>query len=606
MTSNKDKKQIGRIKKISGPLIVAEGMPSVKMYEVVRVGNEKLVGEVVELHSGLISIQVYEETAGLKPGEPVEATGSALSVELGPGLVGQIFDGIQRPLETVYESHGEYIGRGIEIYGLDREKKWGFEPSLKKGDKVAPGDIIGSVMETEVVEHRVLVPPGVEGKIKKINSGDYTVDEVVALVETEDGDEEIRLAHKWPVRTKRPYLTKLPPDEPMITGQRVIDTFFPVAKGGLACIPGPFGSGKTVVQQQLAKWADADIIVYIGCGERGNEMADVLQEFPELEDPKTGETLIKRTVLIANTSNMPVAAREASIYTGTTIAEYYRDMGYKVALMADSTSRWAEALREMSGRLEEMPGEEGYPAYLSSRIAEFYERGGRVKCLRGDAEGSLTIIGAVSPPGGDLTDPVVKNTLRVVKVFWGLDGDLAAQRHFPAIHWLRSYSLYLENIGDWIEKNAGHGFADMRTRATLILQKEESLQEIVRLVGEESLSDQDRQLLDTAKMLREDFLQQQAFDPTETYTPFVQQYRMIRAIMLFYDTALEALEMGNSFDFILEADVRERIAKMKLIKPEDMEEFDSIEKDIKRELLKRASDSDDEDAAEKNENGEEK
>lgn len=604
--SKNDKEKIGRIKKISGPLIVAEGMPGVRMYEVVRVGKEKLVGEVVELHGENISIQVYEETGGLKPGEPVEATGASLSVELGPGLVGQIFDGVQRPLETIYESEGEYIGRGIEIYGLDQDKKWNFEPSVSEGDSIHTGDIVGTVMETAVVEHRILVPQNIKGKVKEVKKGEYTIDEPVVIVETDDGDKEIKLAHKWPVRIKRPYLRKYPPSEPMITGQRVIDTFFPIAKGGVACIPGPFGSGKTVVQQQLAKWADADIIVYIGCGERGNEMADVLQEFPELEDPKTGEPLIKRTVLIANTSNMPVAAREASIYTGTTIAEYYRDMGYKVALMADSTSRWAEALREMSGRLEEMPGEEGYPAYLASRIAEFYERGGRVECLRGEAEGSLSIIGAVSPPGGDLTDPVVKNTLRVVKVFWGLDGELAAQRHFPAIHWLRSYSLYLASIEEWLEKNAGKGFARMRERATSVLQKEESLQEIVRLVGEESLSDQDRQLLDTAKMLREDFLQQQAFDEVETYTPFKQQYRMLRVIMLFYDTALEALESGAGFEKILKAGVREKIAKMKRIKPDDLDEFDSIEKDIRSDILGQEVSSQKKDDSGKKEKKEEK
>ena len=581
----KNSRDKGRTKKISGPLVVAEGMPGVQMYEVVRVGKEKLVGEVVELHGDLVSVQVYEETGGLKPGEPVEATGAALSVELGPGLAGQIFDGIQRPLEAVRASEGEYIGRGVEIYGLDGEKKWDFKPAAEKGKEVKPGDILGTLDETAVVEHRVMVPPGISGTLKEISGGSFTTEDTVAEIEDAEGNiRRVGLSHKWPVRSKRPYLRKFPPSEPLITGQRVIDTFFPIAKGGLACIPGPFGSGKTVVQQQLAKWADADIIVYIGCGERGNEMADVLQEFPELEDPKTGEPLIKRTVLIANTSNMPVAAREASIYTGITIAEYYRDMGYKVALMADSTSRWAEALREMSGRLEEMPGEEGYPAYLASRIAEFYERGGRVECLRGEEEGSLSIIGAVSPPGGDLTDPVVKNTLRVVKVFWGLDGELAAQRHFPAIHWLRSYSLYLENIDEWLSENAGREFAPMRDQAMSVLQKEESLQEIVRLVGEESLSDQDRQVLDTAKMLREDLLQQQAFDPEETYTPFAQQAGMLRCIMTFYRVAIEALEEGRDFEKLLKVPVREKIARMKYIKPDNMEEFEKIEGEIKRQV----------------------
>ncbi|MBN2407676.1 MAG: V-type ATP synthase subunit A [Elusimicrobia bacterium] len=575
----------GRIKRISGPVIVAEGLEGVQMNEVVRVGKAKLIGEVVELAGKDVSIQVYEETSGLRPGEEVESSGSPLSVELGPGLIGSIYDGIQRPLDIVMKKSGNFIKRGIAVYGLPKDKKWSFRPSVKKGDAVKPGNVIGSVKETAIIEHKIMVPPGVEGIVHEISSGEFTVEEEVAVITGADGSKTgIRMYTKWPVRLKRPYNRKFSPVEPLISGQRVIDTFFPIAKGGVACIPGPFGSGKTVVQQQLAKWTDADVVVYIGCGERGNEMTDVLQEFPELEDPYSGEPLIKRTVLIANTSNMPVAAREASIYTGTTIAEYFRDMGYKVALMADSTSRWAEALREMSGRLEEMPGEEGYPAYLASRVAEFYERGGRVECLGGGREGSLSIIGAVSPPGGDLSDPVVKNTLRVVKVFWGLDDDLSSQRHFPAIHWLRSYSLYLDNINDYCAANIGKDFTDIRNTAMSILQKEESLQEIVRLVGEESLSDRDRQVMDTAKMIREDFLQQHAFDPDETYTPIGQQYRMLKSIINFYDTAVSAIEEGSRFENITILSVREKIARMKYITKDRMGEFDDIDREIKQQI----------------------
>lgn len=577
-----EKKNTGRIKKISGPLIVAQGIKGVKMNEVVRVGDEKLIGEVVELQGDDISIQVYEETAGLRPGENVVATGTSLSVELGPGLIGSIFDGIQRPLDAVKEMSGDYIARGVEIFGLPRDKKWNFQPKVNKGEKVDQGMIIGSVGETSIIKHMIMIPPGINGEIKEINEGDYTIEEEIAVVTDEKGrDHSIKMLQKWPVRIKRPYDRKFLPDEPLISGQRVIDTFFPIAKGGVASIPGPFGSGKTVVQQQLAKWTDAEVVIYIGCGERGNEMTDVLQEFPELEDPNTGEPLIKRTVLIANTSNMPVAAREASIYTGTTIAEYFRDMGYKVALMADSTSRWAEALREMSGRLEEMPGEEGYPAYLASRIAEFYERAGKVECLGGGRTGMLSIIGAVSPPGGDLSDPVVKNTLRVVKVFWGLDDDLSSQRHFPAIHWLRSYSLYLDNMESYMKKEVAEDFLDTRNQAMAILQKEESLQEIVRLVGEESLSDNDRQIMGTAKMIREDFLQQHAFDPEETYTPIKQQYLMLRTIMNLHDISVKAIDEGSKFTDIASPEIKEKITGMKYIKKDKLEEFEKINEEIK-------------------------
>ncbi len=575
----------GRIKKISGPLIVAENLYGVKMNEVVRVGKDKLVGEVVELHGNLIFIQVYEETSGLKPGDVVVATGAPLSVQLGPGLVGTIFDGIQRPLNKVLEMTGDYISRGVEVYGLNEEKKWEFTKSVNEGDKVTGGTILGVVQETTIIEHKIMLPPGIEGIVVQISSGSFTITDTIAEVkDSRNKIHSITMSQKWPVRLKRPYKKKYPPTEPLLTGQRVIDTFFPIAKGGIACIPGPFGSGKTVVQQQLAKWANADIIVYIGCGERGNEMTDVLQEFPELKDPNTGEPLIKRTVLIANTSNMPVAAREASIYTGTVIAEYYRDMGYTVALMADSTSRWAEALREMSGRLEEMPGEEGYPAYLASRIAEFYERSGKVQCLSGEREGSLSIIGAVSPPGGDLSDPVVKNTLRVVKVFWGLDDDLASQRHFPAIHWLKSYSLYLDNIRDYMKKFVGKDFIEIRDTAISILQKEESLEEIVRLVGEESLSDKDRLILDTAKILKEDFLQQHAFDERETYTSIQQQYRMLKIIIQYYNLITDEIDNGRNFMDIKTFKIKEKISKMKYIPQSQVNEFDEIENEIKRQV----------------------
>ncbi len=592
--SKKKTHSTGKIKRIAGPLVEADGLTGVKMNEVVRVGKEKLIGEVVELSESKAAIQVYEETAGIKPGEPVKATGAPLSLELGPGLISSIYDGIQRPLDVVKEQTGDFIKRGVEVFGLDHQKKWKFEPAVKEGDEVSGGQVVGTVKETSIIEHKIMVPPQIEGKIKSVKSGEFTVSDTVAVIEGRDKEHEITMRQEWPVRHRRPYETKMPPREPLISGQRVIDTFFPIVKGGVACIPGPFGSGKTVVQQQLAKWADADIIVYIGCGERGNEMTDVLREFPELEDPYSGEPLIKRTVLIANTSNMPVAAREASIYTGTTIGEYYRDMGYKVALMADSTSRWAEALREMSGRLEEMPGEEGYPAYLASRIAAFYERGGRVECLGTKKEGSLSIIGAVSPPGGDLSDPVVKNTLRVVKVFWGLDDDLSSQRHFPAIHWLNSYSLYVNNIEDYLTENIGEDFSQFRDKSVAILQEEESLQEIVRLVGEESLSARDRQILDTAKMLREDFLQQHAFDQEETFTSIKNQYRMLRAIMVYHETALKILEKDKEFEDIVSLDVKKEIATMKYIQEEERDKFDELEKSI-REQLEGGSTGEDED-----------
>ncbi len=590
MSSKKQEK--GAITRIAGPVVGATGLKGVKMNEVVRVGKERLIGEVVELNEDNVSIQVYEETAGIKPGEPVEALGEPLSVSLGPGVIGSIYDGIQRPLDLVKEETGDFISRGVDIPALDVDKKWEFSSEIKKGDKVSTGTIVGAVPETVIIKHKVMVPPGISGRVEKISSGKYTVEDEIAVIKDDSGKKHsIKMAQRWPVRKKRPYGKKSPPEEPLISGQRVIDTFFPIAKGGTASIPGPFGSGKTVVQQQLAKWADADIIIYIGCGERGNEMTDVLTEFPELEDPHTGEPLMKRTVLIANTSNMPVAAREASIYTGTTIAEYFRDMGYKVALMADSTSRWAEALREMSGRLEEMPGEEGYPAYLASRVAEFYERGGRVKCLGGNREGSLSIIGAVSPPGGDLSDPMVKNTLRVVKVFWALDDDLASQRHFPAIHWLRSYSLYKDNIKDYMEKEIADNFMEIRDAAVSLLQKEESLEEIVRLVGVESLSSADRQVLDSAKMIREDFFQQHAFDPAETFTPIKQQYRMLNSIMLFYDKMIKEIEKGTDFEDVSVEGVREKIAKMKYIEAENLKEFDKLDEEIKKEITKSAGEN---------------
>ncbi len=539
----------GKIVKISGPLVVAEGMQDADMFDVVRVGEQNLIGEIIEMRDGMASIQVYEETAGLKPGSSVYSTGAPLSVELGPGLIETMYDGIQRPLKGMMELSGPNITRGTSVPALDREKKWEFVATASVGDEVEAGDIIGTVQETAVVEQRIMVPYRVRGKIKSIASGSYTVEETVCVVEKPDGTEEkLTLMQKWPVRVSRPYKTKLVPETPLITGQRVIDTMFPIAKGGVAAIPGPFGSGKTVTQHQLAKWADADIVVYIGCGERGNEMTDVLMEFPELKDPKTGESLMKRTVLIANTSDMPVAAREASIYTGITIAEYFRDMGYSVALMADSTSRWAEALREMSGRLEEMPGEEGYPAYLGSRLAQFYERAGKVISLGKEGrEGALSAIGAVSPPGGDTSEPVSQATLRIVKVFWCLDSSLAYKRHFPAINWLNSYSLYSDRLNKWYAEHVNKEFPELRAQALSLLQDEAELNEIVQLVGVDGLSATDRLKLETCKMIREDYLHQNSFHEVDTYTSMNKQYKMLKSVLLFYEEGLEALKNGADF-----------------------------------------------------------
>ena len=576
----------GTIVKVAGPLIMATGMADVRMYDVVRVSQSRLVGEVIELRGDKASIQVYEETSGLGPGEPVVSTGAPLSVELAPGLIESIFDGIQRPLTRIRDKVGERITRGVEVPSLDREKKWYFEPRVKAGDWVAQGDVLGVVQETAVVEHRIMVPYKMEGTVKSIFKGGATIEETVCVLTDKDGnDHEIAMLQRWPVRRGRPYQEKMAPRSPMITGQRVIDTLFPIASGGVAAVPGPFGSGKTVVQHQLAKWADADIIVYVGCGERGNEMTDVLMEFPELHDPRTGESLMKRTVLIANTSDMPVAAREASIYTGITIAEYYRDMGYKVAIMADSTSRWAEALREMSGRLEEMPGEEGYPAYLASRIAEFYERAGLVKCLGRDGrEGTITAIGAVSPPGGDISEPVSQATLRIVKVFWGLSAQLAYKRHFPAIDWLQSYSLYADSLSDWFDDNVTPEWKELRARALEILQREAELDEIVRLVGVDALSWKDRLTMEVARSIREDYLHQNAFDEVDTYTSPEKQYHMLRLILLFGDKGAQALDGGANLSQVLSLPVRERIGRAKYIHEEGMAEFNQIESDLNTQI----------------------
>ncbi len=576
----------GTIVKVAGPLIMATGMADVRMYDVVRVSQSRLVGEVIELRGDKASIQVYEETSGLGPGEPVVSTGAPLSVELAPGLIESIFDGIQRPLTRIRDKVGERITRGVEVPSLDREKKWYFEPRVKAGDRVAQGDVLGVVQETAVVEHRIMVPYKMEGTVKSIFKGGATIEETVCVLTDKDGnDHEIAMLQRWPVRRGRPYQEKMAPRSPMITGQRVIDTLFPIASGGVAAVPGPFGSGKTVVQHQLAKWADADIIVYVGCGERGNEMTDVLMEFPELHDPRTGESLMKRTVLIANTSDMPVAAREASIYTGITIAEYYRDMGYKVAIMADSTSRWAEALREMSGRLEEMPGEEGYPAYLASRIAEFYERAGLVKCLGRDGrEGTITAIGAVSPPGGDISEPVSQATLRIVKVFWGLSAQLAYKRHFPAIDWLQSYSLYADSLSDWFDDNVTPEWKELRARALEILQREAELDEIVRLVGVDALSWKDRLTMEVARSIREDYLHQNAFDEVDTYTSPEKQYHMLRLILLFGDKGAQALDGGANLSQVLSLSVRERIGRAKYIHEEGMAEFNQIESDLNTQI----------------------
>ena len=575
----------GRIVKVSGPLVIAEGMENAKMYDVVRVSDRRLIGEIIEIHGDRASVQVYEETSGLGPGEPVYTTNEPLSVELAPGLIESMFDGIQRPLDVIRSEVGDNITRGVEVDSIDRKKKWNFKPTVKKGDKVVFGDIIGTIKETSLIDHKIMVPYGVEGIIEDIKEGEFTVIDTIAKVKNGDKIKDIQMLQKWPVRRGRPYVEKLTPDAPMGTGQRIIDTFFPVAKGGTACIPGPFGSGKTVVQHQLAKWADAEIVVYIGCGERGNEMTDVLMEFPELQDPKTGEPLMKRTVLIANTSDMPVAAREASIYTGITIAEYFRDMGYSVALMADSTSRWAEALREMSGRLEEMPGEEGYPAYLGSKLAEFYERAGKVICYGSDErEGALTAVGAVSPPGGDLSEPVTQGTLRIVKVFWGLDADLAYRRHFPAINWLQSYSLYEDSLGDWLSDEVSPEWNGLVREAMKLLQEESGLQEIVRLVGIDALSIGDRWILESAKSIREDYLHQNAFHDIDTYTSIHKQYRMLKAILVFHKEGIKALDAGASFREITNLPVKEDIARAKLILENNLDAFDSIEKDIKQQM----------------------
>lgn len=577
----------GRIIKVSGPLVIAEGMENAKMFDMVKVGNKKLIGEIIEMRGDKASIQVYEETSGIGPGEPVESTGEPLSVELGPGLIEGMFDGIQRPLNAIKEIGGDFIARGIEVPSLDRKKKWDFKATKNVGDKVSVGDILGTVQETKIVEHRILVPFGIEGEIVDIKSGEFTVIDTIAKIKTKDGNiKDVQMMQKWPVRKGRPYTNKIRPEEPLLTGQRIIDTFFPVAKGGTACVPGPFGSGKTVVQHQLAKWADAEIVVYIGCGERGNEMTDVLNEFPELKDPKSGEPLMKRTVLIANTSNMPVAAREASIYTGITIGEYFRDMGYSVALMADSTSRWAEALREMSGRLEEMPGEEGYPAYLTSRAAEFYERSGRVNCLGSDGRlGALTVIGAVSPPGGDLSEPVTQATLKIVKVFWGLDANLAYRRHFPAINWLLSYSLYNDKIGPYIEKNYNlDGWTELTSEAMRILQQEDELQEIVRLVGIDALSEKDRWTLEVAKSLREDYLHQNAFHEVDTYTSIKKQYTMLEIIIEMYQLGQKALEKGVYLSKLTNMEVKERIARAKYISEDEMPKIEQILSELRTEM----------------------
>lgn len=576
----------GKVIKVSGPLIVAEKMADSKMFDVVKVGDKKLIGEIIELRGDKASIQVYEETSGLGPGDSVESTFAPLSVELAPGLIEGIFDGIQRPLVKVYEKYGDRISRGISVNNLDHEKKWDFIPVRKAGDKVSSGDIIGEVQETAIVNHKIMVPFGISGEIKQIKKGSFKITETIAVVKTENGDENVKMLQVWPVRRGRPYLSKTSPSEPMITGQRVIDTLFPIAKGGVAAVPGPFGSGKTVVQHQLAKWADADIIVYVGCGERGNEMTDVLNEFPELKDPKSGEPLMKRTVLIANTSDMPVAAREASIYTGITIAEYFRDMGYNVAIMADSTSRWAEALREMSGRLEEMPGEEGYPAYLSSRLAEFYERAGVVNviCSDKDRKGSITAIGAVSPQGGDLSEPVSQATLRIVKVFWGLSASLAYKRHFPAIDWMISYSLYADRLTDWYNENISSDFIKLRAFAAQILQEEAELDEIVRLVGADALSYKDRLTMETAKSIREDYLHQNSFHEVDTYTSLKKQFKMLKLIYDYHRLANEALKADAEYTDIINLPVKEKIGRAKYIPEENISEMDAISKELNDSL----------------------
>ena len=577
----------GTIKKVAGPLVIAEGMRDANMYDVVRVSNQRLIGEIIEMHGDEASIQVYEETSGLRPGEPVESTEVPLSVELGPGLITSIYDGIQRPLDDIMKATGSNsLKRGVEVPALKRDKKWEFVPTAKVGDEVEGGDILGTVQETVVVTQKIMVPPNVKGKVKEIKAGSFNVEETVCVLETEDGEKELSLMQKWPVRRGRPYKKKLPPNMPLVTGQRVIDCMFPIAKGGVAAIPGPFGSGKTVTQHQLAKWAEADIVVYIGCGERGNEMTDVLNEFPELKDPKTGKSLMERTVLIANTSDMPVAAREASIYTGITIAEYFRDMGYSVALMADSTSRWAEALREMSGRLEEMPGEEGYPAYLGSRLAQFYERAGHVITLGKDGrEGALSAIGAVSPPGGDISEPVSQATLRIVKVFWGLDANLAYKRHFPAINWLTSYSLYLDDMGPWFNSHVAEDWMELRQQMMSLLQDEAELDEIVKMVGMDALSPSDRLKMEAARSIREDFLHQNSFHEIDTYTSLDKQHHMMQLVMAFYNECQDAIGKGAAINDLLKMPVRERIGRYKYIHEDELtKEFNNVMEDLNTQI----------------------
>ena len=576
----------GTVVKISGPLVVAEGMRDANMFDVVRVSEKRLIGEIIEMHGDRASIQVYEETSGLGTGENVESTGEPMSVELGPGLIGSIFDGIQRPLDAIRKVCGNNLARGVEVPSLKRETVWKFTPSVKAGDKVVGGDVIGTVPETDIVLHKIMVPNGVEGTVKKISEGEFHADDTVCVIETAKGEKELSLLQKWPVRQGRPYKKKLSPTMPLVTGQRVVDCLFPIAKGGVAAIPGPFGSGKTVTQHQLAKWAEADIIVYIGCGERGNEMTDVLNEFPELIDPNTGKSLMERTVLIANTSDMPVAAREASVYTGITIAEYYRDMGYSVALMADSTSRWAEALREMSGRLEEMPGDEGYPAYLGSRLAQFYERAGRVISTGTEGrEGALSVIGAVSPPGGDISEPVSQATLRIVKVFWGLDSNLAYQRHFPAINWLTSYSLYADSLADWYNNNVSKDWMKLRARFMEILHDEAELKEIVKLIGMDALSPNDRLKMETARSIREDFLHQLAFHEIDTYTSLKKQLYMMKLILNFNDEAADVLAKGADVETVANLEVREKIGRFKYIEEDKTDaEFDKLSVEISSEL----------------------
>ena len=576
----------GTIKKVAGPLVIAEGMRDANMFDVVRVSSQRLIGEIIEIHGDEASIQVYEETSGLGPGEPVESMGVPMSVELGPGLITSIYDGIQRPLDDIMKISGNNLKRGVEVASLKRDKKWEFVPVAKAGDEVEAGDVLGTVQETIVVQQKIMVPYGVKGTVKEIKAGTFTVEEVVAVIATEKGDKELTMMQRWPVRKGRPYQKKLPPVKPLVTGQRVIDTFFPIAKGGVAAVPGPFGSGKTVIQHQLAKWAEADIVVYIGCGERGNEMTDVLNEFPELKDPKTGQSLMERTVLIANTSDMPVAAREASIYTGITIAEYFRDMGYSVALMADSTSRWAEALREMSGRLEEMPGEEGYPAYLGSRLAQFYERAGHVVSLGKEGrEGALSVIGAVSPPGGDISEPVSQATLRIVKVFWGLDSALAYKRHFPAINWLTSYSLYVDNMANWFNEEVAADWMEDRQKMMTILQEEAELNEIVQMVGMDALSPTDRLKMEAARSIREDFLHQNSFHEIDTYTPLRKQYLMMKLVLAFYEKSVDALNKGANMNALIAMPVREKIGRYKYTTDADIEsEYKNVEEELDKEV----------------------